>query len=85
MAQPVAHLRVAVAADECLNINVFCSLTQARMVISDWKDEHNYHRRHSALGGQLVRPRKRQAMPTALTASYVRSLPAAASTMLSTK
>ena len=38
--------------DECLNINIFWSLTQARVVISDWKDEYNHHRRHSALGYQ---------------------------------
>lgn len=38
--------------DECLNINLFWSLTQARVVISDWKDEYNHHRRHSALGYQ---------------------------------
>ncbi|MCU1643004.1 MAG: hypothetical protein JWN03_3279 [Nocardia sp.] len=38
--------------DECLNINSFWSLTQARVVISDWKDEYNYRRRHSALGYQ---------------------------------
>ena len=38
--------------DECLNITVFWSLIQARVVISDWKDECNYHRRHSALGYQ---------------------------------
>ncbi len=38
--------------DECLNINMFWSLTQARVVISDWKEEYNYHRRHSALGYQ---------------------------------
>ena len=36
--------------DECLNINVFWSLAQARVVIGDWKDEYNWHRRHSALG-----------------------------------
>jgi putative transposase len=36
--------------DECLNINEFWSLTQARIVITDWKDEYNHHRRHSALG-----------------------------------
>ncbi|RMI27803.1 IS3 family transposase, partial [Nocardia stercoris] len=36
--------------DECLNINSFWSLTHARVVISDWKDEYNHHRRHSALG-----------------------------------
>jgi putative transposase len=38
--------------DECLNINMFWSLTQARVVISDWKTEYNHHRRHSALGYQ---------------------------------
>ncbi|MFF2554389.1 integrase core domain-containing protein [Nocardia sp. NPDC058058] len=25
-------------------------MPQARVVISDWKDEYNYRRRHSALG-----------------------------------
>lgn len=38
--------------DECLNINNFWSLTQARVVISDWKDDYNHYRRHSALGYQ---------------------------------
>jgi putative transposase len=38
--------------DECLNINLFWSLTHARVVISDWKEEYNHHRRHSALGYQ---------------------------------
>lgn len=36
--------------DECLNINIFWSLAQARVVISDWKDDYNTRRRHSALG-----------------------------------
>jgi putative transposase len=36
--------------DECLNINLFWSLTQARVVISDWKANYNQHRRHSTLG-----------------------------------
>jgi transposase InsO family protein len=36
--------------DECLNINSFWSLAQARVVISDWKHQYNHHRRHSALG-----------------------------------
>jgi len=36
--------------DECLNINIFWSLLQARIVISDWKTEYNHHRRHSSLG-----------------------------------
>ena len=30
--------------DECLNINLFWSITQARVIISDWKDEYNNHR-----------------------------------------
>ena len=38
--------------DECLNINIFWSLTHARVVITDWKTEYNHHRRHSALGYQ---------------------------------
>jgi len=36
--------------DEYLNINSFWSLTQPHVVISDWKQEYNHHRRHSALG-----------------------------------
>jgi transposase InsO family protein len=38
--------------DECLNVNSFWSLAQARVVISDWKHDYNHHRRHSALGYQ---------------------------------
>jgi putative transposase len=38
--------------DECLNINSFWSLAQARVVIGDWKHDYNHHRRHSALGYQ---------------------------------
>jgi transposase InsO family protein len=38
--------------DECLNITGFWSLTQARVVISDWKHDYSHHRRHSALGYQ---------------------------------
>jgi putative transposase len=36
--------------DECLNINLFWSLTHARVVISNWKANYNEHRRHSAPG-----------------------------------
>jgi transposase InsO family protein len=38
--------------DECLNITMFWSLTQARVVITDWKEDYNHRRRHSALGYQ---------------------------------
>jgi len=38
--------------DECLNINSFWSLAQARVIISDWKYDYNHHRRHSSLGYQ---------------------------------
>jgi transposase InsO family protein len=38
--------------DECLNINIFWSLAQARVVISDWKEDYNQRRRHSSLGYQ---------------------------------
>jgi len=36
--------------DECLNINIFWSLAQGRVVISDWKWDYNHRRRHSSLG-----------------------------------
>ncbi|GAA2522936.1 hypothetical protein GCM10010201_21420 [Pilimelia columellifera subsp. columellifera] len=36
--------------DECLNINIFWSLTHAQVIIGDWKHEYNQQRRHSALG-----------------------------------
>jgi hypothetical protein len=38
--------------DECLNTHGFWSLTQTRVVISDWKHDYNHHRRHSSLGYQ---------------------------------
>ncbi|MBS9536996.1 IS3 family transposase [Micrococcus luteus] len=36
--------------DECLNINSFYSLLHEQVIIGDWKDEYNHHRRHSSLG-----------------------------------
>src|SRR5712691_3569388 len=38
--------------DECLIINMFWSLAQVQVVISDWKADYNHRRRHSALGYQ---------------------------------
>ena len=37
--------------DELLNINEFGSLTEARVVIEDWRLEYNTWRPHSSLGG----------------------------------
>ena len=39
--------------DECLNINSFWSLAQARVVITDWKHDYNHHRRFRGLAGLL--------------------------------
>jgi putative transposase len=38
--------------DECLNINEFGSLTEARVIIEDWRIEYNTWRPHSSLGNQ---------------------------------
>jgi len=34
------------------NINIFWSVAQARVLITDWKEDYNHRRRHSALGYQ---------------------------------
>lgn len=39
------------ARDELLNIEEFGSLTEARVVIEDWRNEYNTWRPHSSLGG----------------------------------
>lgn len=38
--------------NECLTTNIFWPLTQARVVIADWKEDYNTRRRHSSLGHQ---------------------------------
>jgi transposase InsO family protein len=42
-------------ATECLNITIFWTLTQARIMITGWKEDLNYRRRHSSLGYQAPR------------------------------
>jgi len=37
--------------DELLNIEEFGSITEARVIIEDWRKEYNTYRPHSALGG----------------------------------
>ena len=39
--------------DECLNINSFWSLTQARVANTDWKHDCNHHRRFLGLAQLL--------------------------------
>jgi len=39
------------ARDELLNITEFGSITEARVVIEDWRNEYNTWRPHSSLGG----------------------------------
>jgi len=39
------------ARDELLNVEEFGSLTEARIVIEDWRNEYNTWRPHSSLGG----------------------------------
>lgn len=41
--------------DECLNLDVFDSLTEAQTVIHDWREEYNGYRPHSALNYQTPR------------------------------
>ena len=38
--------------DECLNIEDFANLLEARVVIEDWRHDYNHHRPHRSLGGQ---------------------------------
>lgn len=36
--------------DECLNETLFSSLAQAKLHITNWKEDYNQHRPHSSLG-----------------------------------
>lgn len=36
--------------DECLNVNEFRSLEEARVVLRTWRDDYNHHRPHGSLG-----------------------------------
>ena len=36
--------------DECLNVNLFNSLLEARTVIAEWTEDYNKSRPHSSLG-----------------------------------
>jgi len=36
--------------DECLNMNWFYNLDEAKYIISKWKEDYNHHRPHSSLG-----------------------------------
>jgi len=36
--------------DECLNVNEFASIEDARQRIEAWREDYNHHRPHSSLG-----------------------------------
>ncbi len=36
--------------DELLNVELFTCLAEARVLISDWREDYNTRRTHSALG-----------------------------------
>jgi transposase InsO family protein len=38
--------------DECLNLELFTSMREARVVLGDFQTHHNHHRPHSSLGYQ---------------------------------
>lgn len=58
--------------DECLNRNCWPTLLEARVVIEDFKDDHNHQHRHSALGYQ-TRPSTLPDAPTSTTPWTARS------------
>jgi transposase InsO family protein len=37
---------------ELLNVETFACLAEAKVVVEDWREDYNQHRRHSALGRQ---------------------------------
>ena len=37
--------------DECLNIEDFANITEAKAVLEDWRHEDNHYRPHQSLGG----------------------------------
>jgi putative transposase len=36
--------------DECLNVNEFATLEEARSVLRSWQHDYNHHRPHGSLG-----------------------------------
>lgn len=46
--------------DECLNMNWFFDLHEAKRIISDWQDDYNQNRPHSSLGYLSPNEYKRQ-------------------------
>jgi len=55
------------ARDELLNTEQFACLAEARVVITDWREDYNTRRPHSALGMRT---------PTAFTADWTHATPA---------
>ena len=49
--------------DECLNETLFASLSHARSVLRAWRDDYNYVRPHSGIGGLTPADARRVAQP----------------------
>jgi putative transposase len=62
--------------DECLNETLFTSLAQARVALSNWRNDYNIHRPHSGLGWQTpsefactFHPRRDTALRTVISSA----------------
>ena len=53
--------------DECLNIEDFANLLEARVVIEDWRNYYNQYRPHRSLGGQTPAAYAADHQPTTTT------------------
>lgn len=65
--------------DECLNPELFTSLTEARVVIGDFREHYNRRRPHSGLDDRTsaaIAPACRQAPPLGLATLDLASRPA---------
>ncbi|WP_419553312.1 IS3 family transposase [Candidatus Poriferisodalis sp.] len=56
--------------DECLNIEDFANLLEARVVLEDWRHDYNHHRPHRSLGGQTPAAYAANHQPTTTTTKH---------------
>jgi Integrase core domain len=51
---PKGNCRKETVGDECLNVEVFFTLGDARQKLGRWREEYNRHRPHPALDDQTL-------------------------------